>query len=70
MNKRHKHEYTDYLIKESTMLGNKIHILWYIGSKCSICKKIKKKKWLWFGDEKEYLGKLPMIAIMHEDKGE
>ena len=66
MEKRHKHQYTDYLIKESKVLGHKTYILWYIGSECSICKKIKRKKWLLFGKEKEYIGKLPMMAIMHE----
>lgn len=70
MEKRHKHQDTDYLIKESKILGHKIHIIWMIGCKCSICGRIKRKKYLWFDKEKEYIGKLPMIAIMHEDKGE
>lgn len=69
MQKRHKHQDIEYLIKESKILGHKIHIIWYIGTKCSICNRIKRKKYLWFGKEKNYIGKLPMIAIF-EDKGE
>ena len=69
MQKRHKHQDIEYLIKESKILGHKIHIIWYIGTKCSICGRIKRKKYLWFGKEKKYIGKLPMIAIF-EDKGE
>lgn len=60
-------------MRRLNLIGNrygKLVVLSDAGSKCSICGRIKRKKYLWFGKEKEYIGKLPMIAIMHEDKGE
>ena len=72
MKSKHKHIYDKCLIKQYRKLGHREYIIWILGGQCSICGKLKYKKYLWFGKEKEY--ELPIVeddlTHQHEDKGE
>ena len=59
MKSKHKHQYSPCLIKETRVLGHKEYLNWLVGGQCSICGKLRKVKWLWFGAENNY--DLPIV---------
>ena len=63
MKSNHKHNYKACLIKQTRIWGHKPYLFWILGEQCTICKKLKYKKYLFFENETQY--KLPIV----EDKG-